>query len=293
MRILLFGPSGQVGTEIQRRVQKAGAEIIAVGREVCDLAERGAARTVLKTAECDAVINAAAYSAVDKAQAERRLAEAVNAFSPGEIARACAARALPLIHFSTDYVFDGAASRPYVETDPTGPINVYGETKLNGEEGVASAEGAHAIIRTSWVFSAHGGNFVKTMLRLAGEKPVVRVVADQRGKPTAAGDLADAALSIVRVLKDDASKTGLYHYAGDEATSWAGFADAIFRAAGLEATVARITAAEYPTPARRPAYSVLDTEKVKEVFGIAPPSWRASLKDVVRELKGAAKGPAS
>lgn len=290
MRILLFGPGGQIGTEIRRRAEKAGAEIIPVAREACDFSERGAARTIIKTAECDAVINAAAYTAVDKAQAERNLAETVNALAPGEIARACAARSLPLVHFSTDYVFDGAGTRPYVETDKTGPANVYGETKLNGEEAVASAEGAYAILRTSWVFSAHGANFVKTMLRLAGEKPAVRVVADQRGKPTAAADLADAALVIARALKEDAAKSGVYHYAGDEATSWAGLASVIFDCAGLATKVSRITTREYPTPAARPAYSVLDTEKIRKTFGLAPPSWRYALKDVIRELKGPGEG---
>lgn len=288
MRVLLFGSNGQVGTEIGRRARAAGVEIVPVGRAECNLAERGAARMLLKTAECDAVINAAAYTAVDRAQAERNLADAVNALAPGEIARACAARSLPLVHLSTDYVFDGASVRPYREDDATGPINVYGETKLGGEEAVAAAEGAYAILRLSWVFSAHGSNFVKTMLRLASEKPTVRVVADQRGKPTAAADAADAAIAIARALRDDASKSGVYHYAGDEATSWAGFASAIFESADLTTKVTRITAAEYPTPARRPAYSVLDTAKIRKTFGIAPPSWRDSLKRVVRELTGAA-----
>lgn len=285
MKILLFGPSGQVGTEIRRRAEKAGAEIVPAPRDICDLSDRGAARMLLKTAECDAVINAAGYTAVDRAQAERPAAEALNAFAPGEIARACAARGIPLVHFSTDYVFDGAATRPYVETDATGPLNVYGETKLKGEEAVAAAEGPHAIIRLSWVFSAHGANFVKTMLRLAGEKPNVRVVADQRGKPTSAASAADAALAAARALKEDATKSGVYHYAGDEATSWAGFASAIFETADMRIRVDRITTREYPTPAQRPMYSVLDTKKFTGAFGVKARSWKDDVRDVVRELK--------
>jgi len=279
MRVLLFGPNGQIGTEIRR-----AAEVVPVARAECDLTRKGAARKVIESAACDVVVNAAGYTAVDKAESEPRVAEAVNAAAPGEMAEACADRGLPFIQFSTDYVFDGEALRPYVETDDTGPLNVYGATKLEGERRVATAGGVYAIIRTSWVFSAQGANFVKTMLRLGGERDRLRVVADQHGKPTPAAGAAEAALAAARALLDDPRKAGLYHFAGDEATTWADFAATIFERAGIATAIDRIPTADYPTAARRPLYSVLDTVKFETAFGLAAPSWREGLDGVLAEL---------
>ncbi|MBI1365875.1 MAG: dTDP-4-dehydrorhamnose reductase [Alphaproteobacteria bacterium] len=281
MKILLFGEKGQVATEIRRR---AGADARAVGRAECDLAQPGAASRIIEASRADVVINAAAYTAVDRAESDERTAYAVNADAPGEMAKACAARGLPFIHFSTDYVFDGAGARPYRESDETRPVNVYGASKREGERLVASTGGAFAILRLSWVFSAHGANFVKTMLRLGKERRALRVVADQRGKPTPAGAAAGAALAAAEALAAGPEKAGLYHFAGDEETTWADFAETIFREAGLNVAVERIATAEYPTPARRPLYSTLDTSKFEKSFAVAPPSWRAALTGVIGEL---------
>ncbi|MGE0409874.1 MAG: dTDP-4-dehydrorhamnose reductase [Amphiplicatus sp.] len=280
MRILLFGPHGQVGAEIGA----LGRDITPVPRSVCDLAAPGAARAAIAAHRCDVVINASGYTAVDKAETEPRLAEAVNAAAPGEMAAACAAKRIPFIHFSTDYVFNGAGKRPYVETDATGPLNVYGATKRDGERRVAQAGGTHAIFRLSWVFSAHGANFVKTMLRLGTERASLRVVADQRGKPTPARAAAEIALAAARILIERPATSGLYHFAGEEETSWADFAEAIFGRAGLKTAVERIATADYPTPAKRPLYSVLDTSKAEAAFGVKAPSWRGALDKIVQDL---------
>lgn len=285
MRVLVFGANGQVSRELLRRGPDAGAQIVALGRAECDLMTTEAARRAIEETAPDAIINAAAYTAVDKAESERDIAFRLNADAPGEIAEAAAARGLPFVHFSTDYVFDGESARPWREDDPTAPLGVYGESKLAGEVRAASAGGAQATLRLSWVFSAHGSNFVKTMLRLAGERPALRVVADQHGRPTPASFAADAALMVAKALRADAGKAGVYHVAGDEKTTWADFAEAIVAAAGLSTPVERIATSEYPTPAKRPANSVLDTAKFELTFNVRPPSWRMALKDVVRELQ--------
>lgn len=288
MRVLLFGPGGQVGTEIRRSALAAGAEVVPVGREICDLAASGAAARFIEASACEAVINASGYTAVDKAESEPALAAAVNAEAPAEMARACAELGIPFVHFSTDYVFDGKAKRPYRETDETAPLGVYGKTKRDGETGVIAAGGAYAILRLSWVFSAHGANFVKTMLRLSAERDRLRVVADQTGKPTPAAGAAAAGLVVARALAGDPMRSGVYHFAGDAATTWADFASAIFKAAGRKTTVERITTVDYPTPAKRPAYSVLDTEKIEKTFELAAPSWKDGLRAVLRDLGAAA-----
>ncbi|PHR70208.1 sugar nucleotide-binding protein, partial [Henriciella sp.] len=190
MRILLFGPNGQVGTEIRRQAHASGLEVVPAGREAVDLSKPGAAATLISQSDCDGVINASAYTAVDKAETEAELAGAVNTDAPAAMAEACAAAGLPFVHYSTDYVFDGTSSRPYRETDPTSPLGVYGRTKADGEAAVMAAGGTAAVIRLAWVFSAHGANFVKTMLRVGPERGGVRVVADQVGKPTPATDAA-------------------------------------------------------------------------------------------------------
>lgn len=289
MRVLVFGSTGQVGAEIVRCAPAAGVSLEAVDRARCDLMREGAAAALIRASGCDAVLNAAAYTAVDRAESDEAKASAINAKAPGEMARACAALGVPFVHYSTDYVFDGAGSQPFVETDDTAPLNVYGRTKLEGENAVVAAAGAYAIIRLSWVFSAHGANFVKTMLRLSDERETLRVVADQLGKPTPAAGAAAAGLVIARALLDDPMRSGVYHFAGDAQTTWAEFAEAIFDLAGRGTMVERITTADYPTPARRPAFSVLDTRKIEETFGVPPPSWRDGLSAVLKEL-GARRG---
>lgn len=284
MRILLFGPNGQIGREILRRAAGSGDEVVACPREACDLTRAESVSSTLKDAACDAVINAAAYTSVDKAETDAEIAGAVNAEAPRVMARACAEKKIPLIHFSTDYVFDGESLRPYIENDSPNPLNVYGATKLAGESAIRASGATHAILRLSWVFSAHGANFVKSMLRMGRERGAVRVVDDQRGRPTAASHAADVAIGVARALIEDASRTGVYHFAGAEAVTWAGFAERIFKDARLPVDVARIPTTAYPTPARRPRYSVLDTTKFTKTFGVAAPSWRDGLVEVLNEL---------
>lgn len=285
MRVLLFGADGQVGTEFRRRAGARGHEVVALLRRDCDLEIVGAAAAAIARVRPDGVVNAAAYTGVDKAESEPARAQRINAGAAGEIAGAAANVGAPLIHFSTDYVFDGEGCRPYLEEDATAPLGVYGASKLAGERAVAGAGGAHAILRLSWVFSAHGTNFVKTMLRVAREKGAARVVDDQRGRPTAAADAADAALIALEGVKSEPNKSGVYHFAGDIALTWADFAEEIFRAARLPVSLARITTSAYPTPARRPKYSVLDTTKIMKSFGIAAPSWRKSLGEAIAEIE--------
>jgi dTDP-4-dehydrorhamnose reductase len=237
------------------------------------------------------VINAAAYTAVDKAETEREAAFALNAHGPARLASFCAERRVPLIHISTDYVFDGAGARPYVETDQAVPINVYGESKRAGEIAAAEKLARHIIIRTSWLYSPFGQNFVKTMLRLAAERDRLRVVADQHGRPTSAHAFARVIWAISTRLKHGtcpASIWGLYHYADAGEASWADLAEAIFAspeaAMARKPQVERIMTADYLTLAKRPRYSVLDTTRIETVFGVQPPSWRESLRDVMARL---------
>lgn len=283
MRVLLFGPSGQVGTEIRRRAP-ADARILAADRAGCDLAAQGAARAAIESAACDAVINAAAYTSVDKAESEPALARAINAAAPGEMAETCARLGIPLIHLSTDYVFDGEGVRPYLETDAADPLGVYGASKREGEERIAAAGASHAILRLSWVFSAHGANFVKTMRRIGRESGAVRVVDDQRGRPTAAAQAAQAALIAAAALAADPAKSGIYHFAGAESVTWADFAEKIFALSRLAVDLTRIPTSAYPTTARRPKYSVLDTTKFTRIFGMPAPSWKPALAEVIAEL---------
>jgi len=260
MNVLVVGGRGQLGRSLAAR----GA--VPVDVDELDITKP------FELPACDLVINAAAYTAVDKAESERDRAFAINRDGAANLARACTARGIPMIHVSTDYVFDGTATRPYREDDPTAPQSVYGESKLAGERAVLDA--GHTVVRTSWLFAEGGPSFVHTMLRLGRERPVLRVVADQHGCPTYAGDLADALLAL--------KASGLYHYCNDGATTWHAFATEIMAAAHLPTRVDAITTAEYPTPARRPAYSVLDTSKIR-ALGIRPPSWRIGLARVVED----------
>ena len=280
MTILVFGKTGQVARELQ-----ALAPVIALGREEVDLVISGACSGAIEHYAPKAVINAAAYTAVDRAEDDEELAAQVNGAAPAEMARACAARDIPLVHLSTDYVFDGSGNAPWRPDDRTAPISAYGRSKLAGEKGVTEAGGRYAILRTSWVFSAHGQNFVKTMLRLGAERDQLRVVADQIGGPTPAAAIAQACLTIANELAKDPSKAGIYHFAGAPNASWADFARAIFAQAGLACDVVDIGTADYPTPARRPANSRLDCSATEPVFGIKQPNWQDGLAADLQELK--------
>ncbi len=282
MKFLVFGRTGQVAQALREAALPRKASLVAMGREAADLSIPGAVAEAIAKHQPDVVMNAAAYTAVDQAETERELATAVNAAAPAEMAAAAAAIGAPFIHLSTDYVFDGTSDRPYVETDATGPLQVYGASKLAGEEAVSRAGGAYAILRTSWVFSPHGRNFVKTMLRLGAERPEISVVADQFGKPTPAAAIAAAMIKVALALRDDPARSGIYHFAGDNETNWADFARETFSAAGLSALVRDIATSDYPTPAKRPAYSTLNCAAIGSAFGVTPPDWRAALREVIR-----------
>jgi len=283
MRVLVFGRTGQVATELARRAP-AGWHLDCLGRDRADLADPEACAAIVAAAQADAVINAAAYTAVDRAETETALAHTVNAAAPGAMARAAAARGLPLIHISTDYVFDGTGRTPWSESDPVAPQNAYGRSKLAGEVALRAAHGPHAILRTSWVFSAHGGNVVKTMLRLGRTRDQLRVVDDQTGGPTPAAAIAEAALTIARAFHEGRGVTGTFHFAGAPDTTWAGFAREILARAGIATPVTGIPTAEFPTPARRPANSRLNYGAILRAYGIARPDWRAGLDTVLAEL---------
>ncbi|WP_422002871.1 dTDP-4-dehydrorhamnose reductase [Roseovarius mucosus] len=281
MRILVFGRTGQVATEIQRQ-----AEVTALGREVADLSDPMACAEAIRDHAPDLVINAAAYTAVDRAESEEDLATVINGVAPGAMARACANLGIPFCHVSTDYVFDGSGAAPRAPSDPVAPCNAYGRSKLAGEEAVRAAGGQAAILRTSWVFSAHGGNFVKTMLRLSETRDALSVVDDQIGGPTPAADIAAALLSMGRAMVAGHAG-GLYHFSGAPDASWADFAREIFAQAGRATVVAGIPTRDYPTPAARPQNSRLDCGSLAAEFGIGRPDWRAGLARVLKELEQA------
>ena len=289
MKVLVLGAGGQVGRELCRLSWPARCEIAALDRAGLDIAERDAVFAAVERQRPDIVVNAAAYTAVDRAENERDAAWAGNCTGPANLASACRQAGIPLIHISTDYVFDGSKSGPYREDDPVNPLGVYGASKEAGEREVREALAEHVILRTAWVYSAHGHNFVKTMLRLAGERPVLRVVADQTGCPTSAADIAAAIAAIAQRLGETGSPPwGTYHFTNSGAVTWHGFAEAIFDLAtpwrGQPPRVEAIPTAEYPTPARRPANSVLDCTRIGAAFGIEPRPWRAALAEIVREL---------
>ena len=284
MNILVFGRTVQVATELARQSQA----VTCLGRDAADLTDPAACAAAIETHDPRAVINAAAWTAVDRAEEHETEASAVNGDAPAAMAQACAARGIPLVHISTDYVFAGSGTDPWVETDPVAPQNAYGRTKLAGEEGVRAAGGPHAILRTSWVVSAHGANFVKTMLRLGAERDRLTIVADQVGGPTPAADIAQACLEIAGQLIADPGKSGTYHFSGGPDVSWADFAREIFAQAGLSPEVADIPTTDFPTPAKRPLNSRLDNGALTATFGIARPDWRAGLKDILADI-GASK----
>lgn len=282
MRLLVLGRTGQLATELRRRAPP-GTDVVAVGREGADLMDPEGCARLVAGARADAVVLAAAWTAVDRAEAEEAAATVANGEAPAAVARAAAARGLPLVHLSTDYVFDGSGTRPWLPSDPTGPLNAYGRSKFRGEQGVRAAGGPHAILRTSWVFSAHGANFVRTMLRLGAERAELRVVADQVGGPTPAAALADACHLAAWALRDGAP-SGTHHLAGAPHASWADLAGAVMAETGLPARVLPVATADWPTPAPRPLNSRLDGGSARAVLGLAPPDWREGLRDVVREL---------
>ncbi|MHA7886122.1 dTDP-4-dehydrorhamnose reductase [Roseicyclus sp.] len=286
MGVLVFGRSGQVATEL-----RAQAPVTALGRDAADLTDPDACAAAIRAHGPRAVINAAAYTAVDRAETEEDLATTINAHAPGAMARACADLGIPFVHISTDYVFAGTGDAPWRPNDPTAPLGAYGRSKLAGEDAVRAAGGPHAILRTSWVVSAHGQNFVKTMLRLGAERERLTIVADQVGAPTPARAIAAACLSIADQLTADPAKSGTYHFAGTPDTSWAGFAREIFAQAGLSCDVIDIPTSDYPTPARRPLNSRLDCSATTAAFGIERPDWRAGLRDILQTL--ASEGQAS
>jgi dTDP-4-dehydrorhamnose reductase len=280
MAIVVFGTSGQVATEL-----RGLAPVTALSRAQADLTDPAACAAAIHAHRPRAVINAAAYTAVDRAESEEALATTINADAPAAMARACADLGIPFVHISTDYVFTGGGDLPSHPDAPTAPLGAYGRSKWLGEEGVRAAGGVHAILRTSWVVSAHGQNFVKTMLRLGAARDHLSVVADQIGGPTPARAIAAACLSIADQLAADPAKSGTYHFAGSPATSWADFARAIMDAAGLFCVITDIPTSAYPTPAKRPLNSRLDCRATEAVFGIPRPDWRVGLVDILKDLE--------
>ncbi len=277
--ILVFGKTGQVARELARRAPQARF----LGREAADFTDPAACAACI-TDDVTAVINAVAYTAVDKAEDEEPLATVINADTPGAIAQACAERGIPLVHISTDYVFDGAGDAPFAPDAPTAPLGAYGRSKLAGEAAVRAAGGPHVILRTSWVVSAHGRNFVKTMLAQGKSRDRLTVVADQIGGPTPAGDIAAACLTIASALREAPEKSGTYHFSGAPDVSWADFAREIMAQGGLDCAIADIPGSDYPTPARRPGNSRMDCSATRAAFGIARPDWRSGLGSILSDL---------
>lgn len=287
MRVLVFGGDGQVGREFCRLDGQSGHTVIAVTIQQADITRPPDIAAAVAETSADIVVNAAAYTAVDQAESEPEQAFRVNSDGARNVAGVCAERSLPMVHISTDYVFDGRKTCAYVEEDPVAPLGVYGASKEAGERAVRDSHARHVILRTSWVFSAHGHNFVKTMLRLAGEREELAVVSDQTGCPTPAADLAAAILHMLPLLRE--GRWGTYHYCGAGRTSWFGFAREIFvlrsQITGVPAPRLRaITAADYPTPACRPANSELDCSRFAQTFGFAPRTWSRGLAEVLGEL---------
>ncbi|WP_323038149.1 dTDP-4-dehydrorhamnose reductase [Pararhodobacter sp.] len=277
--LLVFGATGQVATELRRL---AGAAVF-LDRAACDLSDPDAGAAAIRRHRPQAVINAAAWTAVDAAETQEAAATVINGAAPAAMARACADLGIPFVQISTDYVFDGQGDAPFKPADVTAPLGAYGRSKLVGEMGVRAANGPHAILRTSWVFSAHGGNFVKTMLRLGRERDSLTVVADQIGGPTPARAIAQACLAIADQLRNSPQKSGTYHFSGAPDVSWATFAREIMAQANLPCTITDIPTSAYPTPALRPANSRLECQTL-DVFGLARPDWRRGLRETLKEL---------
>lgn len=293
VKLLLTGQNGQVGFELRRALAPL-ANVVAVDAAECDLSNPAAIRQLVRDTRPDVIVNPAAYTAVDKAETDRDLAFAVNAVAPGVFGEESARIGAFVIHFSTDYVFDGSKQDAYVEDDATNPQSVYGESKRDGERALQAANPRHLILRTSWVVGAHGGNFAKTMLRLAAEREGVAVVADQWGAPTSAALLADIAAHLVRQQREgpDAFPYGIYHCVAGGETNWCDYARHVIGAAhkagkplkAMPESIIPTTTADYPTPARRPANSRLDTRKFRDTFGLLLPHWQAGLDHILQQI---------
>jgi dTDP-4-dehydrorhamnose reductase len=291
MRIAVTGAGGQIATALAERAPSAGVELLRLARPEFDLLDRASIEGAIAHANVEVVVSAAAFTAVDAAESQPELAFAVNRDGAAAVARAARSAGASLIHLSTDYVFDGSKAGAYVETDRCRPLGVYGNSKLEGEEAVMAAAGDHVILRTAWVYSPFGRNFVKTMLQLASQRDEIKVVSDQVGSPTSVLDIADAILVIARNLRhrpNDAGLRGIFHYGGGGAVSWAGFAEEIFRLSaaqgGPSATVVPIATADYPTAARRPANSRLDSSRIVNRHGVGVHPWKEGLAPVVGRL---------
>ncbi|MGV3580256.1 dTDP-4-dehydrorhamnose reductase [Brevundimonas sp.] len=287
--ILITGGAGQVGLELAQVAWPDRVKLHRPTRDELDLSDAGAVRAAFAATPFKAVINSGAYTAVDKAESEVAEAFAANAMGPAILAEVTRAAGIPLIQISTDYVFDGSGEQDYSEGDPVGPLGVYGASKLAGELAVRSGNPRSVVLRTAWVVSVHRNNFLKTMLRLAADRPALRVVDDQTGSPTSARDIARTLSAItLRMIEDPEAPTGVYHFVNGGSTSWAGLAREIFErsaeAGGPSATVEGITTAEYPTPARRPANSRLSTFKITRDYDITPRPWRHAVAEIVAEL---------
>lgn len=293
--ILITGGTGQVGLELQGLAWPEGVTLLAPKRAVLDIERQDSVTAWFASHRVDCIINAAAFTAVDLAEDHVGAAFSANAHAPARLADQARERGIPLLHVSTDYVFDGKLDRPYREDDPTDPLGAYGASKLAGELAVRAGAPRHVILRTAWVISRHRRNFLKTILRLAGERPVLQVVADQAGCPTGARDIALALQAItLEHLHNAAAPTGTYHFVNEGSTTWHGLAEAIMAASnrngGPEVPVKSITSTDFPTKARRPSNSRLETAQLKSDFGIAPRPWHDAVEDIVSELLAPGKG---
>ncbi len=292
MKVLVTGAQGQVGSELIKQGQGLGHQMIAAGRAELDITQKDVVNEFINGSAPDIVINAAAYTAVDKAEEQHDLAYTINRDGPTNLAQVCAQHGIPLLHISTDYLFDGSKDAPWSEDDRPNPQGVYGRSKLEGDRAVENILEQQITLRVAWVFGASGNNFVRTMLRLARERDELSIVADQHGGPTWAGDIATVLLNIVeRYQRGETIPWGTYHYSGAPATTWHGFALAIFEAAVAEGLIDKapwlnaITTAEYPTPAKRPKNSVLNGTKIDRELGIKQPDWKIGLGKVLRTWK--------
>jgi len=283
MRVLVTGASGMTGSEVARQAVTAGWECTALDRRALDISELDAVRTAVRIASPDVVFNAAAYTAVDQAESDEERATLV--YGAENVARAAAEFGAALIHISTDYVFDGGASEPYLPSDRTNPINAYGRSKLAGEIAVRSACPRHLIVRTSWVYSHEGRNFVRTMLRLAAAGKELSVVDDQQGTPTSASDLASALIRAADAICADRTIAGIYHFTNSGVTTWYDFANTIFEQRGVRVSVRPVSTSDYPAPAKRPLWSVLDCTSFEKVMSVTARPWRAALQDTLSRIQ--------
>lgn len=293
MKIIITGAKGQLGSDLVPRLNMAGHEVIGFGSKELDITSAEQTLKAVKDLSPECIINCGAYTKVDLAEKEKESAFAVNQTGAANLADAAEAAGAALIHVSTDFVFDGDKATPYSETDKTNPLSIYGASKLAGEEEIIKRTDKHFIVRTSWLYGTGGNNFVKTILRLAAERESLRIVYDQAGSPTWTADLASALLNIVKSVETGEKKYGVYHYSNEGVASWYDFAHMILEETARRAdfkcrNLEPILTSEYPTPARRPAYSVFNKSKIKKEFGISIPHWRVSLRGMINELYGGA-----